>query len=58
MNLKETTRAMVRWHLGEVPDSSIGSLAARARAETPIPATHGEAVKRQRSLVARGELQP
>jgi superfamily II DNA or RNA helicase len=56
MDLKETTTAMVRWHLGEIPDSSIGRLAEHARREMPIPATHGEAVKRQRSLVARGEL--
>jgi hypothetical protein len=56
MDLQRTASAMVRWHLGE--DSSIGELAEQARRERPIPVTHGEAVKRQRLLIARGELQP
>jgi superfamily II DNA or RNA helicase len=58
MDLKKTAAAMVRWHLGETDDSTIGGLAARARAEAPIPATHGEAVKRHRSLIACGALNP
>ncbi len=58
MNLSEAAKAMVRWHRGEIPDHEIGSLADLARAQVPIPATHGEAVKRQRLLIARGELRP